>query len=213
MGIGIKIVNESNYTQVESDTVQYPNIFSVFSGESSAASGTPIPSFTDLVFARPSDYNGRIYYNPTNNTVYSSTGFYNYWVFRQTTGGGFTPNTGYGLNVFNSSSQCIFSATSTNFAYNLEIIVSLSNAGNGTTVYYPMPNATYSISNNRTYILLNSTCYDPTYGLQQSFWFQTSGYTYGAIALTSQIVEREYPQDLIYDYDNGNNSIIAYIRG
>lgn len=210
MGIGIKIQNESNYVQIESDTVQYPNIFSVFSGESSAASGTPIPSFTDLVFARPSTYNGRIYYNPTNNTVYSSTGFYNYWIFRQTIGGGFTPSTGYGLNVFNSSNQCIFSATSTNFNYNLEIIASLSNPGTST---YPMPSATYSISNNKTYILLNSTCYNPGFGFQQSFWFQTSGYTYGAILITSEMVEPEYPQDLIYPYNNGNNTVIAYIRG
>lgn len=216
MSYGISIKNESNYTLI--DDTSYPTLFSVTSGENFLATGSALPTYTDLVFARPATVPGTIYYNARNGIVTSTGGFY-YRAYRPVNGAGFTvPSTGYGLNVFSSAGSPVFSATSTNFSSNLEIIASarfLDTGGYYVGVEIPITKAEYSISNQKTYILLNSTCGTSGNlgGLVQYFDF-ASAPGYGKITAYSYVEQyvTEIGEYLGFPVSNGNAIIIGYVR-
>lgn len=216
MTYGISIKNESNYTLI--DDTSYPTLFSVTSGENFLATGSALPTYTDLVFARPATVPGNIYYDAKNGIVTSTGGFY-YRSYRPVNGAGFTvPSTGYGLNVFSSAGSSVFSATSTNFSSNLEIIASarfLSTGGYYVGAEIPITKAEYSISNQKTYVLLNSSCGSASGigGLLQYFRFESSP-GYGKIIAYS--IEQEFVEEIgewqDFPVSNGNAIIIGYVR-
>lgn len=226
MGYGIRIENGSGFISIESDDtgVEYPNVFLESSSEQFLAEGQPLPT-GGLIFARPptpgpSTVN-LIGYNAKDNQVWgdgSPRGIY-YRVVKPTTAGGFTPGTGYGINVFNSSGQCTFSATSNNYSSNFEIIATyITQNGIGDTGFqFNISVPEYAIGNERTYVLLNSSCTTITgnglaEGIQQTYSFNSDGFGY--IRYTSGILSNpsgdEWHADLI---GNGNAIVIGYVRG
>lgn len=213
MSYGISIINESGYTLI--DDSSYPTLFSVTSGENFLASGSALPTYTDLVFARPATVPGVIFYNGKYGTVYADGGFY-YRAYRPVNGAGFTlPSTGYGLNVFSSAGSPVFSATSTNFSSNLEIIASarfLDTGGYYTGAEIPITKADYSISNQKTYVLLNATCANSDLGGLIQYFDFASAPGYGKITAYSYLEQLDEGEYFPVPISNGNAIIIGYVR-
>lgn len=222
MGYGISIINGSSRILIDSDQ-GYPTLYQT-AGPITVSSGATYPATTDLIFARPAISSGatRLLFKNNASQFICNDGTTSYQItylrYKAVTEGGFTPaTTGYGLNIFNASSTCIFSATSTNFTSNIDIIAA-GKWGFSPSLYLDlaMPNSTFALSTGRIYVLLSSTLYGSFNGTAQYFEYLYNTGTYGTIRINSYSVYPGVPEYGVPPITNpsstGNSFAIAYYR-
>lgn len=243
MSFGITIVNKSQNVLIDSDS-QFAIFYCRDTTDISVSSGTAISSLLasgQLIFARPSGNSGTITYNSYGGSigapgiVTNSTGGSILYRRMESVLDGVTnsrfavPTSGYGLNVFNASNQCIFAASSSNFNISFDIIVSGTwpvqyiQPAKPTSITMPLPQ--YALSNNKTYVLLN-TCNSIKDFSEINQWevfneyrFEPSLGQYGTIKLTSykrrlNSLDPDTGEPSYSYYPNimGTSYMIAYLR-
>lgn len=222
MGYGLAAYNGSSRVQIDSDT-PYPILYENFSA--TYTSGTVYANANnDLVFVRPTNNNATLTKSYTGAVNTSGAVNFDLKAYKSTLDGFFTPNTtGYGLNIFNSSGGCIFSATAGQFSSNMDIIlVGQIFPGSPTVLYqdYPMPSATYALSTGKIFITLNSF-YMGAVGTEifiECFVEYLSGIgTYGTIRIWSQVTQPGPAPaggaTVTRGYNSGNWFAVGYYRG
>lgn len=243
MSYGISIVNRGSATIIDSDLSIF---YCIDDSDISISSGTTLSSsFANgqLIFVRPPNntssiitYNLWNTFGSTTGALISSAGSANIRKFESITdgvqAGRFSvPTTGYGINVYNGSGSPVFSGTSTKFGINFDIIAAgswpnPSGFYTASTTWIPMSKPEHALSNNKTYILLN-TCqsingYAETSGYQifREYEFDYTRGAFGEIGLRSyrRIVVSTDPDTGEYEYGYATNQtntdyIIGYIRG
>lgn len=219
MAYGLLVKNGSNRVQIDSDSA-YPTLYQT--AGATVASGTAIAAGTyqNLFFARPTITTGSTsIYRQNGNIISSSGSTIEYRIFKETTDGLVAPGTGYGLNIYNSTGGCIFSATSSSYASSMEFIVTGLFEFTGLFLDIPMPSSTYALSTGRIYALLNTASYRAGPSGNRVFYEYLFGTgTYGTIRVWSYATYRDgEPGGITQTWDepvsNGNTFIIGYLRG
>lgn len=222
MGYGIIIDNKDSRVQIDSDS-GLPTLYQASGGSvNSGYSGLTNSNWQNLIFAKPNTTttDTQIYRTfigadtiSTNNATTIT-----YKEFKETTAG-LTPSTGYGINIFNSAQQCIFSGTSGNFINNMEILyVGTFGSQGGEYFDIAMPNSTYALSTGNIYILLNpSTNKAGPAGTRCFYEYLFSQGTYGTMRIWSYTTVRDGEPGSFISYNEpattGNAYVVGYLRG
>lgn len=223
MSYGIQVQNTDSRIQIDEN---YSNVYKQASGNATASTAYPPSGYTagDLVLcrAKSSGYVGtgfgtvRQFWSTGNSLGYSynapSSG-YEYLIARKIAGNISPASSGYGLEVFNSSSQLTFSATG--ISSNLRVLASgdLTNTNSSTTdtfeLDFPSSTGTYSdltkifcVINGGTHLRI----YAPELGLNLEL---VTGYEYnftsgnaGRITVSNKILDSgtEYAGGVQFSY-------------
>ena len=221
MGYGMAFYNGSNRVQIDSDT-PYPILY-----ENAAATYNSGTTYTnaanDLVFVRPTNNNATLTKSYQGAVNTSGAVQFALKAYKSTLSGFTTPTSGYGVNIFNTTGGCIFSATSSQFASNMDIIlVGQINAPSPSVYYtdYAMPSATYALSTGRIYITLNSFYLgssSESVFIECFVQYLSGTGTYGTIRVWSQVTQPgpgpAGGTPVTRGYNSGNWFAIGYYRG
>lgn len=197
MSYGILVENVDGRTQIDET---YSNLYFSSTTEASAAAGAAYPpsgvSLADFVFARAKSnghvavgvndgtdgggYSGPAFMYSNNlsiNRIVAPTSGFGYYVCKKFSGNISASTSGYGLEVYNSSSQVVFSTNS--FSANFKILAA-GVMGSGTFSEIPFPSATTTYSDlTKVFVLMNNTehtrVYVPVYSIDYE---ETIGYRY-----------------------------------
>lgn len=222
MPYGILVKNGNNRVQIDSET-GYPTLYQSSSGTVANNVVNMNSIATDsLLFARPVATTGTAYIQKdTTNYLSSGAPTLEYKVYKETTSGLVVPNTGYGLNIYNSSSQIIFSGTSSSYVNNLEILATGKFGFDPDTQFdIVMPSSTYALSTGKVFVLMNTTVsigVDNSSSYYYEYRFDDSAYgtirLYAAtIYITGGTPPYGFPVVSSYPSSSGNAYVIAYIR-
>jgi hypothetical protein len=222
MGYGLAAYNGSSRVQIDSDT-PYPILYQNFSA--TYTSGTVYANANnDLVFVRPTNNNAVLNKAYSGGITTSGAVNFDLKAYKSTLDGAFTPSTtGYGLNIFNASGGCIFSATAGQFSSNMDIVLlGQVNTPGGTVLYqdFPMPSATYALSTGKIFVTLNSFyngASSESIYIQCYVEYLSGTGTYGTIRVWSQVTQPGPGPGgglpVTRGYNSGNWFAVGYYRG
>lgn len=228
MSYGFIVRNANNRVQIDSNTA-YPTLYqsggATINSDDNVTFSSISNSADSLVFARPVATSGEYgIFRGVNDYVKSASGSQiEYRTYRETTAGLVTPTSGYGLNIFNSSGSPIYSATSSSYNFNMDIVAAGTfGFGTSTSFDIPMTSSTYALSTGRIYILLNPAIYLEDTATLFYYQYLFGEGAYGTIRVYALKIDVNVYLDYNYNVtvivsqapaSIGNTYMIGYLRG
>lgn len=220
MSYGVLVRNGNNRIQIDSGT-GYPTLYQSSSGTVATLNFNTVGT-DSMVFARPVATTGVSYIaRDINGVLGSGSATLQYRVFKETTAGLVVPTTGYGLNIYNSSSEIIFSGTSSSYVNNLEILATgRFGFDPDTELDITMPSSTYALSTGNIFVLANTIVNignDQTSSFYYEYRFDDSEFGTIRLYASTTFVNVGGPPDFFVQVtsipaSSGNAYVIAYIR-